>query len=212
MPDPVNITIRRAEPSDYPAYQQIILRRAAGHPGHCNCPFQLPSAGARCWRSRHRRHFRPGGCVNGEVICQLFLGTFRTKRRRHAGQIGMSVRDDWQGRGVGAALMQVVVDLADRWLNLNLVQLEVYTDNEPAVRLYKKFGFAIEGTMIRYGYRDGQFVDVYAMARRARYFSRLTRRKKDMSMLMDFGSLSGSLSGRWQTCYAATTSRRITAR
>jgi putative acetyltransferase len=41
----------------------------------------------------------------------------------------------------------------------------VYTDNEPAVRLYKKFGFEIEGTLKKYAYRDGEYVDVYAMAR-----------------------------------------------
>jgi L-phenylalanine/L-methionine N-acetyltransferase len=43
--------------------------------------------------------------------------------------------------------------------------LEVYTDNEPAVRLYKKFGFSVEGTLRRYAFRDGRFVDAYMMAR-----------------------------------------------
>lgn len=165
MPDPVNITIRRAEPSDYPAYQQIF----AG-PQVIRGTLQLPFPTAERWRKvlaePAEGTFDLVACVDSEVVGQLFLGTFPNKpRRRHAGQIGMSVRDDWQGRGVGAALMQAAVDLADRWLNLNRLELEVYTDNEPAVRLYKKFGFAIEGTMIRYGYRDGQFVDVYAMAR-----------------------------------------------
>ena len=58
----------------------------------------------------------------------------------------MAVRDDWQGKGVGTAMMQAVVDLADKWLNLSRLELEVYTDNEPAMRLYQKFGFTIEGT------------------------------------------------------------------
>jgi L-phenylalanine/L-methionine N-acetyltransferase len=43
--------------------------------------------------------------------------------------------------------MQATVDLADKWLNLTRLELEVYTDNEPAIRLYKKFGFAVEGTL-----------------------------------------------------------------
>jgi putative acetyltransferase len=77
----------------------------------------------------------------------------------------MAVRDDWQGKGVGTLLMQAVVDLADRWLNLRRLELEVYTDNEAALRLYKKFGFEIEGTLIDYAFRDGQFVDSYCMAR-----------------------------------------------
>jgi putative acetyltransferase len=79
--------------------------------------------------------------------------------------IGMSVRDDFQGQGVGTALLRAATDMADNWLNILRLELEVYTDNELAVRLYKKCGFVIEGTMTRYAYRDGQFVDVYAMAR-----------------------------------------------
>jgi putative acetyltransferase len=81
------------------------------------------------------------------------------------GQIGMGVRDDWQGKGVGSALVQAAVELAEKWLNLTRLELEVYTDNEPALRLYKKFGFCIEGTLRRFAFRDGQFADVYVMAR-----------------------------------------------
>jgi putative acetyltransferase len=77
----------------------------------------------------------------------------------------MAVRDDWQGKGAGTALMQAAVDLADKWLNLTRLELDVYTDNEPAIRLYKKFGFVIEGTLVNYAYRDGQYVDTYTMAR-----------------------------------------------
>lgn len=77
----------------------------------------------------------------------------------------MMVRDDWQDKGAGSALMRAAVDLADKWLNLSRLELEVYTDNEPAIRLYKKFGFVIEGKLVSYAYRDGQYVDTYAMAR-----------------------------------------------
>ena len=165
MPDPVTITIRRAEPSDYAAYHQIL-----GGPKAVWGTLQLPFPSIERWRKvlaePAEGTFDLVACVDSEVVGQLYLGTFPNKpRRRHAGQIGMAVRDDWQGKGVGSALMQAAVDLADRWLNLSRLELEVYTDNEPAVRLYKKFGFTIEGTMVRYGYRDGQFVDAYAMAR-----------------------------------------------
>ena len=41
----------------------------------------------------------------------------------------------------------------------------MYTDNEPAIKLYQKFGFKIEGTAVRYAFRDGEYVDTYFMAR-----------------------------------------------
>jgi putative acetyltransferase len=67
----------------------------------------------------------------------------------------MAVRDDWQGKGVGTALMQEAVNLADKWLNLTRLELEVHTDNEPAIRLYKKFGFNIEGTWLSIPFEKG---------------------------------------------------------
>jgi putative acetyltransferase len=77
----------------------------------------------------------------------------------------MAVRDDWQGQGVGTALMQAAIDLADKWLNLTRLELEVFVDNAPAIRLYEKFGFTIEGTLVDFAFREGQFADVYIMAR-----------------------------------------------
>jgi len=61
--------------------------------------------------------------------------------------------------------MQAMIDLADKRLNLSRLELEVYTDNEAAIHLYKKFDFVTEGTHHQFAFRDGVFVDVYAMAR-----------------------------------------------
>ncbi len=84
---------------------------------------------------------------------------------RHVGEIGMAVRDDLQGRGVGSKLMEAALDLADNWLGLTRVELHVYTDNAAGIALYKKVGFEIEGTHRRYAFRDGEYVDAYSMAR-----------------------------------------------
>jgi L-phenylalanine/L-methionine N-acetyltransferase len=62
-------------------------------------------------------------------------------------------------------LMDAMIDLADNWLNLRRIELTVYADNEPAVRLYQKFGFEVEGTLRNYAFRDGQLIDALSMAR-----------------------------------------------
>lgn len=157
------ITIRRAEPGDYAAVAHIFAgpRATAG-------TLQLPYAAPELWRSRLEGEglYPLLACADAEVVGQLGLQTYPTApRRKHAGSLGMAVRDDWQGRGVGTALMQAAVELADNWLNLTRLELEVFTDNAPAVRLYQKFDFVIEGTHKLYAFRDGQYVDVYAMAR-----------------------------------------------
>jgi L-phenylalanine/L-methionine N-acetyltransferase len=38
-------------------------------------------------------------------------------------------------------------------------------DNEPAIRLYQRFGFQVEGTLRRHAFRDGKYVDALFMAR-----------------------------------------------
>lgn len=159
------ITIRRATPDDAPALVRIFSgpRAIAG-------TLQIPYTSEEARRKRLAEV--PEGTyplvavVDGEVVGQLTLHTYPTRpRRHHSGDLGIAVRDDWQGRGVGTALMAAAIDLADNWLNLTRLGLEVYTDNEAAIRLYTKFGFEIEGALRRVAFRDGQFVDSYAMSR-----------------------------------------------
>jgi putative acetyltransferase len=86
-------------------------------------------------------------------------------RRNHAGAIGMGVHDEYAGRGIGAALMRALLDTADKWLNLKRIELTVYVDNGPAIALYRRHGFEVEGTLRSYAFRNGSFADAYAMAR-----------------------------------------------
>jgi len=104
--------------------------------------------------------------VDGAVVGNLGLQpASKSSRRRHAGSIGIAVRDDWHRRGVGSALLRAGLDLADNWIGYSRLELTVYTDNAPALALYRKFGFEIEGTARRYALRDGRLVDAYMMAR-----------------------------------------------
>jgi len=160
-----SITVRRATPADADAIARIYdgPKAVAG-------TLQLPFPSAERWRKRLADP--PDGvyalvaCADDEVIGNLGLSTFpHSPRRRHVGQIGMAVRDDWQHKGAGSALMQAAVDLADNWLNLMRLELDVYTDNAPAIRLYEKFGFEREGTLRGHAFREGRYVDAYMMGR-----------------------------------------------
>ena len=159
------ITIRRAVVSDAEAIQATFAtpKAMAG-------TLQLPFPTVEMWRKRladvPADDFLLVAEVAGEVVGNLGLHlASKSPRRRHAGGIGMSVRDDWQGRGVGAALMAAAVDLADNWLNYTRLELTVYTDNAAALALYRRFGFGIEGTLKSYAFRGGRFIDAYTMAR-----------------------------------------------
>jgi L-phenylalanine/L-methionine N-acetyltransferase len=159
------IEIRAAEPSDYEGMRQIL----EGHKAVWGTT-QLPFPSSETWRKRlaETAHgdYRLVACIEQKLVGQLTLHTFpNNPRRRHVGCIGMAVHDDHHGQGIGTALMKAAVDLSDNWLNILKIELEVYTDNEAALRLYKKFVFTIEGTLIRNTFRAGKYVDTHAMAR-----------------------------------------------
>jgi putative acetyltransferase len=159
------IVIRRAELRDAEAVHAIF----AG-PKVIAGTLQLPYPSVELWRKRLTEmspfDYSLVATIDGDVVGNLGLhAAGKTPRRRHVGSIGMSVRDDRQGRGVGTALMKAAIELADGWLNYQRLELSVYTDNLAALALYRKFGFVIEGTYRAYAFRDGRYVDSYAMAR-----------------------------------------------
>lgn len=160
----IEITIRHAEPDDYEAVQRIFAgpKVVAG-------TLQLPFTPRETWRKRLLEKpeslYSLVACVDGEVVGSLGLETTFRPRMRHVGVLGMAVRDDWRGKGVGTALMRAALDLADNWLGLTRVELTVFTDNAAAIALYEKFGFEVEGTHRRHAFRDGGYVDAYTMAR-----------------------------------------------
>lgn len=160
----MTVTIRRAEPGDFAAVHQIYLcsNVIAG-------TLQLPFSSVETWRKRLEPVegvFQLLACTEQEVVGHLGLHTFpNSPRRRHVGAVGMAVRDDWQGKGVGSALLQAAVDLADQWLNLSRLELEVFVDNAPAIHLYQKYGFVVEGTAVDFAFRAGQYVNIFRMAR-----------------------------------------------
>lgn len=86
-------------------------------------------------------------------------------RRRHCASLGLMVHTAYQGKGVGGALLASVLDIADNWLGLVRVELEVFADNERAIRLYEKFGFEREGVKRLGAIRNGIYVDELCMGR-----------------------------------------------
>ena len=142
MSDPV---VRRCEPEDYKAVH-LVYSSPRAMAETLGAPYSSEDA----WREELVRerddNFAVVACVQGEVVGHLALSVYMNPRTRHSGHFGIAVRDDWQGKGVGTRLMEACVDLADNWLGLTRLDLRVYTDNAPAIALYEKFGFKVEGT------------------------------------------------------------------
>jgi ribosomal protein S18 acetylase RimI-like enzyme len=81
----------------------------------------------------------------------------------HVGRLGMGVRAEWRRQGVGRRLLEACLAHAKR-AALEKVELEVYSDNIGAVRLYESFGFTREGVRARGRKLEGRYQDVVLMA------------------------------------------------
>ena len=85
---------------------------------------------------------------------------------RHVASLGpIAVSTRCHEQGIGSALMAAAVDLADNWLNLQRLELGVYSDNVPAMARCRKYDFVTEGTHRALGFRAGAYADVTTMAR-----------------------------------------------
>ena len=139
------------------------------HPLVARTTLQMPTQEISLTESRLRTQapglYRYVAVVEDQVVGQITLHQANRPRLAHSAGLGMMVSPDYWGMSIGTQLMDAILDLADNWLNLKRVELEVNTDNPAGVRLYEKSGFVIEGTKRFHTYGDGRWADSYFMAR-----------------------------------------------
>jgi putative acetyltransferase len=159
------ITIRRAEPGDYELVCEVFADESA-YSGTLQTPFASRERWRKFMAEPADGDYLLLAFVDGQVAGHAGIHPVgKSPRRAHARMLGMAVHSRFQGQGVGTALMQALVDLADKWLPVTRLELTVFTDNKRAIALYERFGFVMEGTHKSYALRDGRYVDTYAMAR-----------------------------------------------
>ena len=161
----MSLTIRALCPDDAPAMADLSTQ-----PKVVWGTLQLPAQTTDQWRKRLESNdpftsYHLAAVIDGKLVGNAGLHWANRPRIRHVGHFGIMVHDDYQGQGVGKALTAAVLEAADRWLDLARIELEVFSDNEPAIHLYKRFGFEIEGRKRKDFFRDGQYVDSLIMGR-----------------------------------------------
>ncbi len=84
------------------------------------------------------------------------------KRKRHVGEIGISVARRWRRHGVGKTLMSELLRRA-KSIGLRLVYLHCFETNSAAIAMYTKFGFVPAGRMPGIYFWRGKYVGELTM-------------------------------------------------
>jgi ribosomal protein S18 acetylase RimI-like enzyme len=87
---------------------------------------------------------------------------------RHRAMLGMGVHRAWRRRGLGAQLLASAVDWARQQDNLKWIDLEVLSENQPAVELYLRSGFTMTALIEDMLEIDGVSQDLSYMTRALR--------------------------------------------
>jgi len=157
------IVIRAREPGDLPAIATLMQMPKVRF-GTLRLPWRSEDEITRRLAASDESVTSLVAVLSGAVVGSAAL-VRAGGRRSHVASLAIAVHDDFQGRGIGTALLAALIDTADNWLNLKRLELSVYTDNAAAIRLYRKFGFADEGIHRADAFRDGAFVDSLSMGR-----------------------------------------------
>jgi len=103
--------------------------------------------------------------VDKQIVGELSLKAISPRRAvSHVATLGMSVKANWRGKGVGRELMQAALEWAPSG-GIKRIELYVYARNAPAIGLYEKFGFVVEGKRKAFIREGDTYLDDLVMAR-----------------------------------------------
>jgi L-phenylalanine/L-methionine N-acetyltransferase len=101
----------------------------------------------------------------GALVGELSLRAISSRRAvAHVGTLGMSVKAAWRRKGVGKELLTAALEFAPT-AAIRRIELYVYARNTPAIELYQRFGFEVEGRRKGFIREGDSYLDDLVMAR-----------------------------------------------
>lgn len=163
--DTSTIEVRRLAASQGDAYREIRLQALRLNPESFGSTFEAESVRPLEHFSERVAQCPVFGAFRGAEIVGMagFLGREGAKDAHKGYLWGMYVRTDSRNAGVGRKLAEAVIDYARE--HVEVLQLDVVSENEAARRLYVSLGFVeygIERNALKQG---GRYYDEVLMAK-----------------------------------------------
>jgi RimJ/RimL family protein N-acetyltransferase len=159
------IQIRRLAPSEGAAYREIRLEALRSSPEAFGSTFEAESVRPLAHFSERVTHCPVFGAFRGEEIVGM-AGFLRREglKDAHKGYLwGMYVQPGARNAGVGRKLAEAVMDYARQ--NVEIVQLNVVSENGAARQLYARLGFVEYGIERKALKQNGRYYDEVLMAK-----------------------------------------------
>ena len=158
------IEIRRLTSADAAAYRDIRLAGLRDSPEAFGSTFVRENAQPLAWFWDRLRNSQVFGAFRSTDLSGIAGFVIREgEKERHKGLLwGMYVRPDARKAGVGRQLVEAVIDHARS--QVEVIQLSVVSDNEPARRLYACLGFVEYGVEKNSLKQNGRYYDEVLMA------------------------------------------------
>ncbi|SMQ85979.1 Acetyltransferase (GNAT) domain-containing protein [Devosia lucknowensis] len=162
----MTFSIRRLGPGDIAAYRSIRHEALANHPE----AFVSTAENFAQRSDADIRQMLETLTVFGAVMADGSLGGINAflrnegAKERHRGwMIQVYTRPEQRGTGLSRALVEHLVEHARH--HVIQIHLGVWSENEPAIRLYRKLGFEHYATEPRYLFVNGRYIDEHLMVR-----------------------------------------------
>lgn len=101
--------------------------------------------------------------VNNRIVGVASINSLQKERMKHNGTLGISLRKEYWGSGIGSAAMDYLIEWAKSNGVTKKISLLVREDNERGINLYEKFGFEREGLLKKDIYVKGVYHNTITM-------------------------------------------------
>ncbi|HXY42206.1 MAG TPA: GNAT family N-acetyltransferase [Vicinamibacteria bacterium] len=104
--------------------------------------------------------------VEGDVVGYSYATAYRPRPAyRHTVEDSVYVRDDFQGRSIGRALLTELIERCDAGPWRQMVAVIGDSGNAASIALHRSLGFRRVGTLRGVGFKLGRWVDTVLMQR-----------------------------------------------
>jgi RimJ/RimL family protein N-acetyltransferase len=103
--------------------------------------------------------------VDGQIAsnCSVERNMTAYSRCSHIGVVGMSVAKNFRNDGIGFKCMEELIILSRKLKGIRMLQLDVFSENKPAIDLYRKAGFHEVARLPRQYSHQNKYLDGIVM-------------------------------------------------